>query len=380
MRIAVTGAHGFVGWHLRAALRARNTDEVVAVGRELDTDPDSLDRLLTGVDAVVHVAGVNRDDPDVLRDTNARLATKLTESLSRTGSTPTIVYANSIQAGNGTPYGDGKQAAADHLAAWGADRRSPVVDVRLPNVFGEHGRPAYNSFVSTFCAALAGGTEPTVHEDREVPLRHVQDVADDLIAALDASTSTVLEPAATTLTVTDVLARLVRFRDLYARGEIPDVVAPIDLALFNTYRSYCFPDLYPLRPPVHSDPRGELFECLRAHGGQAQVFCSSTVPGALRGNHFHRRKIERFQVLRGEALISLRKVLTGDTVEYRVSGSDPCAVDMPTLWSHNIVNVGDSELLTLFWTADLLDPSAPDTYADAVDSNDHDVVHARPVR
>jgi UDP-2-acetamido-2,6-beta-L-arabino-hexul-4-ose reductase len=380
MRVAVTGAHGFVGWHLRAALRARNTDTVVAVGRELDTDPEALDRLLAGVDAVVHVAGVNRDEPTVLRDTNARLATRLTESLDRAGSAPTIVYANSIQAGNGTPYGDGKQAAADHLAAWGAAHHAPVVDVQLPNVFGEHGRPAYNSFVSTFCAELARGTAPTVVEDREVPLRHVQDVADDLIAALELSGSTVLEPAATMLTVTDVLARLSGFRDLYARGEIPDVVAPIDLALFNTYRSYCFPDLYPLRPTVNSDARGELFECLRAHGGQAQVFCSSTVPGAVRGNHFHRRKIERFQVLRGDALISLRKVLTGETVEYRVSGSDPGAVDMPTLWSHNIVNVGDTELLTLFWTADLLDPAAPDTYADTVDSDDHPTSAARTVR
>jgi UDP-2-acetamido-2,6-beta-L-arabino-hexul-4-ose reductase len=140
----------------------------------------------------------------------------------------------------------------------------------------------------------------------------------------------------------------------------------VDLCLFNTYRSYCFPQHYPIHPVVHQDPRGELFESVRLHGGQAQVFCSSTNPGYTRGEHFHRRKIERFQVIRGEAVIALRKVLTDETVSYRVTGDKPSIVDMPTLWSHNITNVGDGELVTLFWTADLLDKENPDTYPDVV--------------
>lgn len=365
MRIVVTGAHGFLGWHVRAALRARNTDEIVAVGRELDGDPAALDALVAGADAVLHLAGVNRADDDELRGTNERLARSLTGALGRTGSRARVVYSDSIQAGNGTPYGDGKAAAAAHLRAWAVDAGAGAVDVRLPNLFGEHGRPGYNSFVATFCHSLATGGQPTVDVDREVPLLHAQDAADHLLAAIEGGPD-VVEPAGTPRMVSQVLATLTTHRDLYAKAEIPDVDDPFDLALFNTYRSYRFPQMFPYLPTVHADQRGELFECLRAHRGQAQVFCSSSVPGAVRGNHFHRRKVERFQVLRGEAVIALRKVLTGETIEFRVSGDTPSLVDMPTMWSHSITNVGDSDLLTLFWTADLLDQASPDTYADQV--------------
>jgi UDP-2-acetamido-2,6-beta-L-arabino-hexul-4-ose reductase len=241
-----------------------------------------------------------------------------------------------------------------------------VVDLRLPNIFGEHGRPGYNSFVATFCDSLARGEQPAVLNDVEVPLRHVQDVADDLIGALALASSESRTLPARGETVSDVLARLVGFHDLYRTGEVPDLRDPFDLALFNTYRSYCFPSHYPIHPPLMSDPRGDLFECLRLHGGQAQVFCSSTNPGHTRGNHYHRRKLERFQVLRGEAVIALRRLFTNEIVEFEVSGDQPSIVDMPTLWVHNIRNVGQGELLTLFWTADLLDRANPDTFAEVV--------------
>jgi UDP-2-acetamido-2,6-beta-L-arabino-hexul-4-ose reductase len=367
VRIAVTGADGFLGWHVRAALRARNEDDVVPVGRALLEGPaELLDQAFAGVDAVLHLAGVNRAEPDELRDLNLALAARVTDALDRLAITPAVVYSDSIQAGNGSAYGDGKAAAAEHLLAWGAKSGARVVDLVLPNIFGEHGRPSYNSFVATFCEAIARGGSPTVLEDREVPLRHVQDVADDLLAAVDGERAGRLEVAGVPLLVTDVLERLRGFHELYHTGEVPDVRDHVDLCLFNTYRSYCFPEHYPIHPQVHSDARGHLFETVRLHGGQAQVFCSSTNPGFTRGEHFHRRKIERFQVIRGEAVIALRKVLTEETVNYAVSGDKPSIVDMPTLWSHNITNVGDGELVTLFWTADLLDPSNPDTYSDVV--------------
>jgi UDP-2-acetamido-2,6-beta-L-arabino-hexul-4-ose reductase len=367
MKIAVTGADGFLGWHVRAALRALNVDDVVPVNRAtLDGPAALLDDVLRGSDAVLHLAGINRGEDELLNNGNLALAVRVTQSLQRLRSNPTIAYANSIQAGNGTPYGEGKAAAAEHLLAWGRQEGGRVVDLRLPNIFGEHGRPRYNSFVATFCDELARGGRPTVIQDRLVPLRHAQDVADDLVAAIAGEAVGTVAVSATPTLVTDVRDKLSRFSELYRRGEVPDVRDPFDLSLFNTYRSYCFPSHYPIRPEVHSDPRGDLYECVRLHGGQSQVFCSSTVPGQVRGNHFHRRKIERFQVLRGEAAIALRRVLTDQYVEFHVSGSSPAAVDMPTLWSHNITNVGDGELVTLFWAADLLDPANPDTFVDAV--------------
>jgi len=118
---------------------------------------------------------------------------------------------------------------------------------------------------------------------------------------------------------------------------------------------------------VHADPRGELFETVRAHGGTGQAFVSTTVPGATRGDHYHLSKVERFFVLKGEAEISLRRLLHDEVVTFRVSGERPGFVDMPTMWVHNITNVGDSELVTLFWADQLLDPVNPDQYPERVE-------------
>lgn len=366
MKIAITGAAGFLGWHLRCALRARNTDVVVCVDARLMADGPALDEALTGVDAVIHLAGINRDDDVVLRDGNAELALSLTSSLDRVDARPRVVYSNSIQAGNGSAYGDGKQAAAEHLAKWAARVGACVVDVRLPNIFGEHGRPHYNSVVATFCYELANGGDPTIIEDRTIPLLHAQDAVDVLVEATDRGESGVLTPAGQELAVSDLLATLREFRRSYATGQIPDITHPTELALFNTYRSYSFPNAFPMHPTLHEDPRGSFFECTRAAGSPSQVSCSTTVPGVTRGDHFHRRKVERFQVLRGTAVIELRRVFDSEILTFPVSGQLPAFVDMPTMWSHSITNTGSDELVTLFWAADLFDPDAPDTYADPV--------------
>jgi UDP-2-acetamido-2,6-beta-L-arabino-hexul-4-ose reductase len=366
LKLAITGAAGFLGWHVRCAVKARGGHEVRTVGRAEWADPERLDAALAGADAVLHLAGVNRGDPDEVRTGNERLARELTAALERSGARPAIVYADSIQAGNGTPFGSGKQEAADHLAAWGESTDRPVVDVRLPNLFGEHGRPRYNSVVATFCAALAAGETPVVEQDRELPLLHVQDAADRLLALAAEPRTEVVEPGGRPMTVSALLDLLTGFRDTYATGEIPDLTDPLHRALFNTYRSFAFPALFPLRPAPHRDERGTLFECLRAHGGPAQVFCSTTRPGHTRGEHFHLRKIERFLVLHGTAEIALRRLFDDEIVRFEVSGAEPAIVDMPTMWAHSITNTGAGELTTLFWADELLDPDRPDTYREAV--------------
>jgi UDP-2-acetamido-2,6-beta-L-arabino-hexul-4-ose reductase len=272
----------------------------------------------------------------------------------------TVVYANSAQAGNGTPYGDAKAAAGAVLADAAARAGSRFVDVTLPNLFGEHGRPFYNSVVATFAHLLATGGTPEVHDDRELDLLHVTDAA-----------ALLLDPAPGPApmfraTVSDLAARLARFAEVYRTGEIPALGGRDDVRLFNTYRSQCFPAHYPMRPARHSDARGELVEAVKVHGGGGQSFVSSTVPGVTRGQHYHLAKVERFLVLRGEAEISLRRLLHDDVVTFRVSGDEPAIVDMPTMWAHNITNTGSGELLTLFWANDLFDAANPDTYPEEV--------------
>jgi len=366
MRIAVTGSNGFLGWHARCALRARGIQEVVAIGRDVMANDRRMSAALQGVDAVLHLAGVNRADPEDLRVENLSLAQRLTFSLDQAGARPVVIYANSIQTGNGTPFGDGKQAAADHLNAWSDAGGGPVADVHLPNLFGEHGRPHYNSVVATFCHELAQGGDPTIHEDREIPLLHVQDAVDDLLALAKEGQSGTTMPGGRLMTVSALLDRLSGFRDLYATGDLPDLVDHFDVSLFNTYRSFCFPDLFPIEPPIRSDPRGNLFECVRGRGGQTHVFCSSTNPGFTRGQHFHLRKVERFLVLRGTAEIALRRLFHDEVIRFEVTGDRPAIVDMPTMWAHSITNTGSDELMTLFWANEILDPQNSDTFPEQV--------------
>ncbi|MEU7801100.1 NAD-dependent epimerase/dehydratase family protein [Micromonospora arborensis] len=364
LRLAITGAGGFLGWHVRVLARALGWPEPVVISRGDLFDEAALAARLDGVDRVLHLAGVNRGDPVEVATANVDLAAALARGLRRCGTPPgAVVFANSVQAGNCTPYGDAKAVAAATLAA----ARPDLIDVLLPNLYGEHGRPHYNSVVATFCRLLAEGRTPQVHEDRQMELVHVTDAAARLLGVpADGS----WDPSMPMLRigVRELANRLAAFADIYRNGEIPRLVDRHDVRLFNTYRSQCFPAHYPLPLPRHADARGELVEAVRAHGTAGQTFCSTTRPGIARGEHFHLAKVERFVVLRGSAEISLRRVSEDTVVRFQVSGDEPVVVDMPTMWAHKIVNTGSDELFTLFWVNELFDPARPDTYPERVEA------------
>lgn len=361
MRILVTGASGFLGWHTRVRLRAVTDHDVIAVGAANWSD---LPELVGAADAVLHIAGINRAPERQVEEGNARLARDLAEALDRAPGAPTVLYANTIQAGNGTPYGTGKAQAAAILAE-AAAKGASFVEVVLPNLFGEHGRPEYNSFVATFVHKVVAGEPPEVH-DREVALLHVQDAAQAFIDQLGSAGVQRVTPTATPTGVAAVLETLRAQFAVYGRGEIPALRSRLEVNLFNTLRAAMFPAHYPIPLVRHTDQRGSLVETVRAHGSEGQTFVSTTAPGVTRGQHFHLRKAERFVVVGGRARISLRKVLTDEVVSFDVDGASPGIIDMPTLWAHEITNTGDSELTTMFWTNELFDPEDTDTYPEDV--------------
>lgn len=362
MRVVVTGADGFLGWHTLVRLRAMTEHHVIPVDVR---NWHELSELVATADAVLHFAGVNRASDQEVEEGNAQLARDLADAVHRAPGAPTIVYANTIQAGNGTPYGTGKAQAATILREAAAARGVAFADVVLPNLFGEHGRPDYNSFVATFAHKVVVGEPPEV-QDREVGLLHVQDAAQMFIDQLTTVGESMVNPAATTTTVGHVLDTFRAQFEVYQRGEIPELATRLDVNLFNTLRAAMFPARYPIPLVRHTDPRGSLVETVRAHGSEGQTFVSTTVPGVTRGQHFHLRKVERFVVVGGEARIALRKVLTNEVISFDVDGSSPVIVDMPTLWAHSITNTGDGELTTLFWTNELFNPQDPDTYPEDV--------------
>lgn len=362
MKVVVTGATGFLGWHTRVRLRAGTEHEVIPVDRDAW---DHLNAALRDADAVIHVAGVNRGaDVDVERG-NVDLATDVATAIGGANRPVDVVYADSIQSGNGTAYGRSKAAAAEILGAAAEASGSRFVDLRLPNLFGERGRPAYNSFVATFVRAVVDGATPII-QDRPVGLLHVQRAAEALVAGLVGDVPAErLSPTMTT--VHEVWERLAGYHALYAAtGDIPPLDSDFAVDLFNTYRARLFPTGCPIGLVPHMDDRGRLVEAVRTHGGTGQTFVSTTRPGAVRGEHFHLRKIERFVVLSGKARISLRRCLSTDVVNVDVRGDRPVIVDMPTMWVHNITNTGEDLLTTLFWAHELFDPAAPDTYPETV--------------
>ena len=364
-RIGITGANGFLGWHLRAHLYARKDIQVSTADRSTFSDPAKLREFVSSVDGIVHVAGINRGTEEEIRLGNVTPAQSLVDACAAAQVTPHVVFANSIQHERNTAYALAKRASAEILERWSRGSGAPFTNLILPHLFGEGGRPFYNSAVTTFCHQIAKGEEPKIILDADLELIHAQRVCARILTLLESKATGQIRVEGTHLRVSDTIARLKRIAAQYASNIIPDLSTQIDLDLFNTYRSYLYPGQYPVSLALHSDNRGHLFEAVKSlHGGQC--FVSTTRPGITRGNHYHRHKLERFLVVQGEAIIRIRKLLTSDVTEYRVSGKDPAYVDMPALHTHNITNTGAGDLVTLFWSHEIFNPSAADTFAESV--------------
>lgn len=366
MKIGITGAGGFLGFHLRAFLCAQGGHDVRLATRETFTDPVALDRFVRDLDGVTHFAGMNRGDEASLEAANISLASELVNAFRRTGARPSLVFANSTHVERETGYGRSKRAAAERLAEWAAGADTPFANLVLPNVFGEFGRPFYNSVVATFCHQLANGHTPEIRVDAELELLHAQIVAACCTKALMQGECGTIRPTGETRKVSELLDRLRYMHDRYVAAKvIPDLSDSLDLRLFNTLRSYLYPSHYPVNLDLRIDARGSLFEAVKVMQG-GQTFLSTSHPGVTRGNHYHLRKVERFLVVSGNAEIRVRKLFSNDLQTFLVSGNAPCYVDMPSFHTHSITNVGTDELLTLFWSNEIFDPADTDTFTEAV--------------
>lgn len=371
MKIVVTGALGLLGHHASVRLHAANCAArfsgeeepytLVRLDHAAFADDTRLGEALDGADAVLHFAGVNRASDTDLASGNPDIAHRLVDACRAINSRPHIVYANSTHSATDTVYGNSKRIAGEVLSGLG----TRYTNVILPHIFGEGARAHYNNVTATFIEQVIKGETPEVNPEGRVALLHAGEAAQIAIDAAIQGTIGTIEPAARPLSVLDLLIKIQQFHADYSANLFPDLSDPFDLSLFNSYRSALYPDQYPKILKVNGDARGALFEASRGGGG-GQTFLSWTHPGITRGDHFHLSKVERFLVLEGEAVIRIRSVLGDKIWECRVSGDAPAAIDMPTLHTHSIVNVGDKPLLTLFWTNAVFDPASPDTYADPV--------------
>jgi len=366
MRIGITGADGFLGWHLRCLLYGDTHDTAVPCDQASFADDNALDNLVATSDAIVHFAGINRGTEDEVLNGNLAITDRLIAALVRSGRSPHVLFASSIQIERDNPYGQAKRVCAQHLEAWADGCGARFTTVVLPNAFGEFGRPFYNSVVATFCHQLVLGEEPRIVADAPLELIHAQDVAAKFVALADDGTAGLIRVTGhQPLLVSEILERLQHLNATYACGVFPLLADSFDLQLFNTLQSFRFPDWAQGTLGVHIDERGPLWEVVRAQG-TGQTFVSRIDPGITRGNYYHRHKVERFAVLSGSGRIRLRRLFAPDVHVYELTGEAPAYVDMPTFCTHSIENIGSTPLLTLSWCGELLDTGKPDTWSEPV--------------
>lgn len=368
MKIGITGYEGLIGWHQRVYLKTIGGDhEIRLANRETFKQPELLAEFVKGLDAMIHLAGMNRGEDAEVEATNSVLARDLVTACDQTDSRPFVVYANSTHQDRDTAYGRGKRMAAEIFHTWAGERNVGFANLILPHVFGEFGKPFYNSVVSTFCHQLARNETPKILTDGDLELLYVQDVVAQCWKTIQDNQQGNIRMKGIGMKVSELLQRLTDMRDRYQMMVMPQLDTTLDVRLFNTLRSYMFPAHYPVRLNLHSDARGSLFEVVKSDSG-GQVFMSTTHPGITRGNHFHTRKVERFLVASGEADIRLRKLFSDEVISFKVRGDDPSYVDIPTFHTHHITNTGQTELVTLFWTNEIFNPADPDTFPELVDA------------
>lgn len=367
MKVLVTGGEGFVGWHLRSLLLTQDGVEVDYAGRAVFDQPVALSSAVQKCDVVMHLAGVNRAEESVIRQGNVDAAKSLVSACEVGSARPHVIFASSTHIERNPPsvYGEAKMEAAAVLSEWAAREGARFTELVIPHVFGEYGRPFYNSAVATFCHQLAHGEVPTIEKDIDLELIHVQDLCDEILEKARTGETGRFRLKGVSIRVSEVLGRLQAMQRTYDSGVLPDLSDPFSLRLFNTLRSFYYPKRYPWVVALHSDQRGRLFETVKALSG-GQCFISTTKPGITRGGHFHRHKFERFMVIQGKATIRIRRLFESEPMEFRVDGDTPALVDIPTLQTHDITNTGDQDLLTLFWAHEIFDPEHPDTYAHPV--------------
>lgn len=365
MRIGITGANGLIGWHLRSFFAIQPEVTVSPAERSIFADIGLLREFVSGCDSIIHLAGINRGTDEELININIGLAEKLIEACRAEDSRPHIIFTSSTHIFRNTVYGDAKRQCSEIFRRWARENGAVFTNLILPNIFGENGRPFYNSVISTFCHQLANGQRPGIKVDATYDYSHCYDIGKNLIDILQNKLNHDVLIRGREISVSEILQQLTCFDESYRAGIIPYCKDAFDLSLFNTYRSHLYPAFYPISPLLREDNRGYLFEATKSVSG-GQTFISATNPGITRGNHFHFHKIERFCVLKGEAIIKIRRLFDTNIKTFVVSGREPCYIDMPTLHTHSITNIGREELITLFWANEIFDPSAPDTFSEMV--------------
>lgn len=367
MKILITGAAGFIGRNLAASLPDH---ELLLCHR--GTSEQELLGFCEAADFVFHLAGVNRPEHDSeFREGNTDFTALLLANLRAAGNACPVVLTSSAQAALDNPYGTSKRGAEELVRSHAHDGGASAYIYRLPGVFGKWSKPNYNTVVATFCHNVARGLPLQVNDPAaELTLVYIDDVVEELVRALSGAPTRAADdfcevPVVYTATLGWLASTIQQFAADRAQLTVPDMGHPLTKRLHATYLSFLPTDGFAYDLTMHRDERGSFTEIIRT-ADRGQVSVNISEPGITKGNHWHHTKNEKFLVVSGTGVIRFRLVGDTDVIEYHVSGEQLRVVDIPTGYTHNIENLGDTEMVTLMWANEAFDPERPDTYFEEV--------------
>lgn len=381
MKILVTGSKGFLGRNLIETLKTIRdtkcsiydlTDDIYIYEYDIDSSLDELKEYTKDCDFVIHLAGVNRPkDVNEFYEGNYGLTETVCNYLKENNNQCPIVVSSSIQAERDNDYGKSKKQGENYLLQFGKDSGNPVFIYRFTNLFGKWCRPNYNSVVATWCYNITQDFDIQINNPEVViPLCYIDDVIEKIIHCIMGHPSIkddeyyLVEPVYN-VSLKKLSELLYSFRDSRKNLSIPDQSDDFTRKLYATYLSYLPEDSFSYSLKMNTDERGSFTEFIRTkqHG---QVSVNISKPKITKGQHWHHTKNEKFLVVSGEGVIQLRKIGDDKIIEYKVSGDKLEVIDIPTGYTHNIINIGETDMVTVMWANEPFNLDKPDTYFEEV--------------
>jgi UDP-2-acetamido-2,6-beta-L-arabino-hexul-4-ose reductase len=290
----------------------------------------------------------------------------LLDILKKHQNTCPVMISSSIQAEQDNPYGESKKAGEDLLFDYSKKTGAKALIYRFPNVFGKWCRPNYNSVVATFCHNTAHDLPITVNDPSIImKLVYIDDVVEELINSLTGKENKKGDfcevPVVHTITLGKIVELIYSFKKSREERSVPNMSDPFTRKLYSTYLSYLREDQFSYELKMNMDNRGSFTEFIKT-ADRGQVSVNISKPGITKGNHWHHTKNEKFLVVSGKGIIRFRRVDSSEVIEYFVSGDKMEVVDIPIGYTHNIENLGDTDMVTIMWANESFDPEKSDTY------------------
>ncbi|MGF2053269.1 capsular polysaccharide biosynthesis protein CapF [Vagococcus fluvialis] len=365
MKILITGANGFIGKNLISELYNRDYQDLLLVDR--DTTEKELEKYSLEADFVFHLAGVNRPKEEIeFTQGNVDFTDRLLSNLKKSNKKAPIMISSSTQAVLDNSYGISKRAGEQLIFDYAEETGVRSLVYRFPNVFGKWSKPNYNSAIATFCYNVSRNLDITVNDPSVMlELVYIDDVVNELINGLTEKESRennyCFVPTTHRQSLGWIVETIKSFKESRENLVLPNVGDELTKKLYSTYLSFLAEDDFSYKLKMNKDSRGSFTEFLRTtHAGQTSINISK--PGIVKGNHWHHTKNEKFLVVSGEGVIRFRKPESNEIIEYFVSGEELEVVDIPVGYTHNIENLGKTEMVTVMWVNEPFNPNEPDTF------------------